>query len=101
MGEPQKMSAFEGLGNQGELACTFATLVLHDEGQAIAADGISKLLKAANVNIEGFWPTLFANALADANVGDILMSGGGGSGVSAPAPTGGNAGAPAEEAKKE
>merc|ERR1711862_949905 len=99
--EPQIMSAFDSLGNKGELACTFATLVLHDEGQAIAADGISKLLKAANVSVEGYWPTLFANALSDANVGDILMSGGGGSGVSAPAPTGGNAGAPAEEEEED
>merc|ERR1712039_947741 len=101
MGDKNIMSAFEGLGKTGELACTFATLVLHDDSANVSAENINKLLKASNVECEPYWATLFANALADVNIGDVLFSSGGG-GVSAPAPTGGDANAPAKaEAVKE
>merc|ERR1711862_276619 len=82
----------------GELACTFATLILHDEGQAVNSNSIAKLLKAAKVDVEPYWPTLFANALSDANIGDMLMSSGG---SGAPAPVAATGGETKQEAKVE
>ncbi len=34
-----------------QLACTYAALVLHDDGQDITADKISTLVKAAGVKV--------------------------------------------------
>ncbi|KAF9671054.1 hypothetical protein SADUNF_Sadunf12G0006900 [Salix dunnii] len=43
-----------------ELACTYATLILHDEDIAITSDKIAALVKSANVTVESYWPSLFA-----------------------------------------
>ena len=67
-------------------------------------------LKAASVNVEPFWPGLFAKALASVNVGSLIcnMGAGGPAPAAGAAPAGGLApsitAAPAEkegEAKKE
>ena len=67
-------------------------------------------LKAASVNVEPFWPGLFAKALASVNVGSLIcnMGAGGPAPAASAAPAGGLApsitAAPAEkegEAKKE
>ncbi|PKI65897.1 60S acidic ribosomal protein P1-like isoform X2 [Punica granatum] len=92
----------------GELACTYAALILFDDGIPITAEKISTLVKAANVNIESFWPGLFAKLFEKKSIEDlILTSGSGGASVAAAAPAAG-AGAPAaapaaatEEEKKE
>jgi large subunit ribosomal protein LP1 len=68
------------------LACTYAALILHDENLEINATKISSLLKAANVQIEGFWPKLFSKTIASRNINDLLVAGGSGS-SSAPATT--------------
>jgi len=70
-----------------EYACTFAALILHDEGVPITADKIKKLIEASGNKVETYWPALYAKALAGKNVGDLLAGGG------APAPTGPAAGA--------
>ncbi|XP_057951297.1 large ribosomal subunit protein P1-like [Malania oleifera] len=91
----------------GELACTYAALILHDDGIAITAEKISALVKSANVNVESYWPSLFAKLLEKRNVEDLITnvgSGGGGAPVAAvaAAPAGGAAAAaPAAEEKKE
>ncbi|KAG6752630.1 hypothetical protein POTOM_042652 [Populus tomentosa] len=43
-----------------ELACIYATLILHDEDIAITSDKIATLVKSANVTVESYWPSLFA-----------------------------------------
>ena len=89
-----------------EKACVYAALILQDDDVAITGDKIATLLKAANVEVEPFWPGLFAKALEGINVADLIgsVSSGVGSGPAAPAaaaaaPAGGAA-APAEEKKK-
>ncbi|CAI5969895.1 unnamed protein product [Closterium sp. NIES-65] len=85
-----------------ELACTYAALILHDDGIPITADKIATLVKAANVNVEAYWPTLFAKLLEKRSVEDLVsnIGSGGGGAVAAPAAAGGAA-APAAEEKKE
>lgn len=64
---------------------------------------ISTILKAANVEVEPYWPGLFAKALEGINVKDLITNIG--SGVGAAAPAGGAAAAGGDaapaEAKKE
>eukprot|EP00659_Diplonema_papillatum_P008113 gene8113-12477_t len=60
-----------------ELACTYAALILHDEGLEITADKISALAKAAELDVEGFYPALFAKFLAKSPLGDIMTNVGG------------------------
>merc|ERR1712071_185570 len=60
--------------NVSELACTYAALILHDEGVPIEGDSIKKLISAAGVNVESFWPDLFAGALHGCNIGDLISA---------------------------
>merc|ERR1712037_230296 len=48
-----------------ELACTYAALILSDDGVDISGDKIASLLKDANVEVEPFWPGLFAGGPAE------------------------------------
>merc|ERR1712039_1040049 len=59
-----------------ELACTYAALILHDDGIAITADKIATIVKAAGVEIEPYWPTLFAKLLERKNIEDLITNGG-------------------------
>ncbi|KAI5060946.1 hypothetical protein GOP47_0023451 [Adiantum capillus-veneris] len=92
-----------------ELGCTYAALILHDDNIAITAEKIAALLKAANVQVEAYWPALFAKLLEKRSVEDLITnvgSGGGGAPVAAAGagvPAGGGAAAPppVEEKKEE
>lgn len=85
-----------------ELACTYAALILHDEGMDITADKIASLVKASKNEVESYWPMLFANALKGQDVGTLLFAvGSGGSGPAGPAETGAGDAAPKEEEKVE
>merc|ERR1711962_232013 len=84
-----------------ELACTYAALILNDDDVEITGDKITAILKAANVEFEPFWPSLFAGALKDVDVRALITNIGSGVG-SGPAAGGAAAGgAAAEEAPKE
>ncbi|KAK8718244.1 hypothetical protein V6N13_045485 [Hibiscus sabdariffa] len=100
----------ETMSSAGEAACSYAALILHDDGIPITAEKISTLVKAANVSVESYWPSLFAKLFEKCNIEDLITNvgaGGGGAPVAAAAPVaaGGGAGAaappPAEEKKKE
>ncbi|KAH0983572.1 hypothetical protein GBA52_010749, partial [Prunus armeniaca] len=90
-----------------ELACTYAALVLHDDGIPITAEKIATLVKAANVTVESYWPGLFAKLAEKRNIEDLILNvgaGGGGCAVAVAAPGAGAAApaaAPAAEEKKE
>eukprot|EP00284_Hemiselmis_tepida_P008920 CAMPEP_0174924300 /NCGR_PEP_ID=MMETSP1355-20121228/7155_1 /TAXON_ID=464990 /ORGANISM="Hemiselmis tepida, Strain CCMP443" /LENGTH=115 /DNA_ID=CAMNT_0016170085 /DNA_START=47 /DNA_END=394 /DNA_ORIENTATION=+ len=90
------------------LACTYAALILHDDGLPINAESMTKLFKAANCEVETFWPGMFAKALAGADINALCMklgdagAGGGDAGGDAPAAAagGGGGGGDKKEAKK-
>ncbi|KAI3504273.1 hypothetical protein L1887_32822 [Cichorium endivia] len=92
-----------------ELACTYACLILTDDGIPITAEKIATLCKAANVSFESYWPGLFAKLAEKKNIEDLIVNvgaGGGGGGapaVAAPAAGGAAAAAapPPEEKKEE
>merc|ERR1712178_408818 len=101
MGFAEKES-FKTIKMASELACTYAALILQDEGMEISADNLLKIIKASGVSVEPFWPGLFASALQNCNVADLITNIG--SGVGSGAPAAGSAaagGAAAEEAPKE
>ncbi|KAM3511298.1 hypothetical protein MY11210_005035 [Beauveria gryllotalpidicola] len=89
-----------------ELASSYAALILADDGIEITADKLQSLIKAANVDVEPIWTSIFAKALEGKDVKDLLVNVGSGGGAApaaggaAPA-AGGAAEAPAEEAKEE
>ncbi|XP_058446226.1 large ribosomal subunit protein P1 [Malaya genurostris] len=89
--------------NKAELACVYSALILVDDDVAVTDEKISTILKAANVDIEPYWPGLFAKALEGINVKDLItnIGSGVGSGGGAPAASSAAAAAPAAAEKKE
>ncbi|CBF81339.1 hypothetical protein AN5719.2 [Aspergillus nidulans FGSC A4] len=89
-----------------ELACSYASLILADEGIEITADKLQTLLTAAKVQeVEPIWTSIFAKALEGKDIKDLLTNVGS-AGAAAPAggaapAAGGDAAAPAAEEKKE
>lgn len=58
-----------------EKAIAFAALILADDSQTITPEKLQILLQAAGITeIEPIWTTLFANALKDKNVKDLLTA---------------------------
>merc|ERR1711881_64325 len=83
--------------SNSELACVYAALILADDDVAITGEKIQTILKAAGVDVEPYWPGLFAKALESCNIKDLITNVGSGVGA---APAAGGA-APAAEEKKE
>lgn len=86
-----------------ELACVYAALILQDDDVAVTAEKIQTILKAANVDVEPYWPGLFAKALEGVDVKGLITNVGSGVGSGPAAPAAGKAApaAPAADAKKE
>ncbi|CDI83871.1 60S acidic ribosomal protein P1, putative [Eimeria acervulina] len=87
-----------------ELLCTYAALILSDEGMEISAENIQKLVSAAGASVEPYMPGLFARALKGHKVED-LITGAGSAAAAAPAaaaaaPAAAGGGAPAEKGGK-
>ena len=57
-----------------ELACVYAALILADDDVAITAEKIQTILNAAGVEVESYWPGLFAKALKNCNVKDLITN---------------------------
>eukprot|EP01088_Endostelium_zonatum_P005782 TRINITY_DN176_c0_g4_i1.p1 TRINITY_DN176_c0_g4~~TRINITY_DN176_c0_g4_i1.p1 ORF type:complete len:127 (-),score=60.75 TRINITY_DN176_c0_g4_i1:52-432(-) len=89
-------------GDRNALACTYASLILHDGGAAINAANITTLVKSAGLNVPEYYPKLWEKGLAIRSVDQIINSAGsvvvsGGAAPAAAAP----AAAAKEEPKKE
>ncbi|KAG2179184.1 hypothetical protein INT43_002034 [Umbelopsis isabellina] len=85
-----------------EYAIVYAALILQDDGIEITADKLSTLVKAAGVEVEPVWFSLYAKALAGQDLNALLMNIGS-AGAAGPAAAGGAAatGGAAEEAAVE
>ena len=57
-----------------ELCCSYAALLLHDDGLDITSEKLSKVIKASGNEVEPYWPGLFAKALEGQNIGDLLTN---------------------------
>eukprot|EP00484_Ammonia_sp_Unknown_P022025 CAMPEP_0197036672 /NCGR_PEP_ID=MMETSP1384-20130603/14114_1 /TAXON_ID=29189 /ORGANISM="Ammonia sp." /LENGTH=120 /DNA_ID=CAMNT_0042466873 /DNA_START=84 /DNA_END=446 /DNA_ORIENTATION=+ len=89
---------------KSELACTYAALALFDDDVAVTAENIQKMLKAANVKVETYWPGLFAGLIKEKGVGELITGackGGGGGGGGAAGDAAAAGGDKKEEEKKE
>jgi large subunit ribosomal protein LP1 len=61
--------------NKAEQAVAFAALILADESIEITPEKLQTLLQAAGIeDVEPIWTTLFAKALKDKDVKDILTT---------------------------
>ncbi|KAK6789080.1 hypothetical protein RDI58_012879 [Solanum bulbocastanum] len=58
----------------GELGCTYACLILHDNDIPINAERIGTLIKASNLKVESYWPSLFAKLCQKRNVNELVMN---------------------------
>ncbi|KAJ4714572.1 60S acidic ribosomal protein P1-like [Melia azedarach] len=81
----------------GELACTCATLILHDDRIPVTAEKIATLVKAADLTVESYLPSLFAKLAEKRNLGDLITNVGSGVGG---APFAGATAAAEEKRKK-
>uniref|UniRef100_A0A1D1ZDS2 60S acidic ribosomal protein P1 n=1 Tax=Anthurium amnicola TaxID=1678845 RepID=A0A1D1ZDS2_9ARAE len=86
-----------------EQAIVYAALILADDGVDITADKLQALTKAAGIDVEPVWASLFSKALEGKNINELLMNIGS---PGAGAPTGGggaaaSSGGAAEEKKEE
>eukprot|EP00003_Mantamonas_plastica_P016594 TRINITY_DN2766_c0_g1_i3.p5 TRINITY_DN2766_c0_g1~~TRINITY_DN2766_c0_g1_i3.p5 ORF type:complete len:108 (-),score=40.24 TRINITY_DN2766_c0_g1_i3:33-356(-) len=81
----------------GALACAYATLILDDEGIEVNAENLSKVVAAAGIELEPFWPDLYVSMASTTNIKELLTSvssgGGGGGAAAGGAAAGGDAGA--------
>ncbi|PYH71444.1 ribosomal protein P1 [Aspergillus vadensis CBS 113365] len=84
-----------------ELACSYAALILADDGIEVTADKLQTLLSAAKVQeVEPIWTSIFAKALEGKDIKELLTNVGS-AGPAAPAAAAGGAAAPAEAAAAE
>ena len=58
--------------SKSELACVYAALILADDDVPITGEKIETILKASGVEVEPYWPGLFAKALQNCNVKDLI-----------------------------
>ncbi|WMV13740.1 hypothetical protein MTR67_007125 [Solanum verrucosum] len=97
------------MSSTGDVAYTYACLILHTDGIPVTAEKITTLVKATNVKVESYCPILFAKHCEKKNVEELIMNvGSGGSivstgvvAVAAPATGEDVATAPAAGEKKE
>jgi len=81
--------------SNSELACVYAALILADDDVTITPEKLATIIKAAGVEVEPYWPGLFAKALESCDLKSLITSVGSGVGA---APAAGGGAAPAAEA---
>merc|ERR1712124_178141 len=76
----------------GELGCTYAALILHDDGQEVTEEKMKQLLNAAKVEFEAYWPGLFVRALGNKDLDELITTPACGPAVAAACDAGADAG---------
>jgi len=95
------------MASNDELAVVYSALILQDDDIVITSEKLQTILKAANVEVEPYWPTLFAKALEGVDLKGLISNVGSGvgaapsGGVAAPAAGGAAPAEAAKESKKE
>lgn len=85
-----------------ELACVYSSLILQDGEIPVTVDKLQALIKAADVQVEPYWPGLFAKACETLNLKDLVTSVGSGAGAAAaPVAAAATTAVAAEEKKEE
>ena len=85
-----------------QLCCTYAALILHDDGQEVTAAKINKLIDSSHNSVEKYWPILFSRTLGGRDLNGLIFATSGGSAApTATAGTPAQAAAPKDAPKKE
>merc|ERR1711907_176865 len=85
----------------GELGCTYAALILHDDGQEVTEEKMKQLLNAAKVDFEAYWPGLFVRALGNKDLDELITTPACGGGAAAGPAVAAGADAGGDSKKKE
>jgi ribosomal protein L12E/L44/L45/RPP1/RPP2 len=86
--------------NQQQQACSFAILALIDGGAEVSSTQIATILASCKIEVEPYWPALYAGLKGKAK--DLIFAGGaGGGGGGGGGGAGGAAAGGAEAAKEE
>ncbi|GFX19825.1 60S acidic ribosomal protein P1 [Trichonephila clavipes] len=85
-----------------EMACVYSALILQDDDIAISPEKIDTILKAARVEVEPYWPGLFARCLESVDLKQLITNVGTPSAApaAAAAAPGADAGGDKKDAKK-
>jgi large subunit ribosomal protein LP1 len=62
------------MASVSKLTCIYPALILHDDEVTVTEDKLNALIYAASVNVEPFWPGLFAKALANVNIESLICN---------------------------
>ena len=84
-----------GKAEHDELCCTYASLILNDEGADITEESLKKIIDASGNKVDALWTKLFAKALKGVDMTSFF-----GCASAAPAPAAGSSAAPAEKEDK-
>ncbi|GBN68204.1 60S acidic ribosomal protein P1 [Araneus ventricosus] len=57
-----------------EIACVYSALILQDDDIAITPEKITTILKAAKVDVEPYWPGLFARCIESVDVKQLISN---------------------------
>ena len=60
--------------DHAELCCTYAALMLHDDGLQVTGEKLNQVFKTSGNHVEPYWPILFAKALGSANIDELLSN---------------------------
>ena len=88
------------MSNKSELATVYSSLILYDDKVEITAAKITTLCKAANIDVEAFWPDIMAKTLAGKDIGSLLSNVGSVTVATAPAAGSGKPDKPADTAEE-
>eukprot|EP00442_Polarella_glacialis_P014597 CAMPEP_0115092112 /NCGR_PEP_ID=MMETSP0227-20121206/26542_1 /TAXON_ID=89957 /ORGANISM="Polarella glacialis, Strain CCMP 1383" /LENGTH=80 /DNA_ID=CAMNT_0002483809 /DNA_START=153 /DNA_END=391 /DNA_ORIENTATION=- len=61
-----------------ELVCTYAALILHDDGAEITPASMNDLIKASGCVVEAYWPMLMSKMVNNVGMDALIKMGGGG-----------------------